>query len=167
MEITYLIIGCIAGGIIGAAIQHFALKASMVSRKSFDELNSLYIKSNSDLENSNLKIQELNQHILDDKELNLHQADLLNDLKNEFAKISAEYTSLNVQFSEQKLVQLQQTSQIENLLTEKQSLFAKNSELSAINENLQKSLETQKQEITKIQEESKLQFENLSNKFLE
>ncbi|WP_309845344.1 DNA recombination protein RmuC [Chryseobacterium sp. SLBN-27] len=167
MEIMYLIIGCIAGGFIGAVVEYFALKSSTVSRKSFDELNNMYIKSNSDLENSNIKIQELNQHILDDKETSLQQADLMNDLKNEFAKISAEYTSLNAQFLEKKQLQLKQNSQIESLLTEKQTLFAKNSELSAINESLQKSLENQKQEITKIQEESKLQFENLANKILE
>ncbi|WP_312902500.1 DNA recombination protein RmuC [Chryseobacterium taichungense] len=167
MEIMYLIIGCIAGGIIGAIIQYFALKSSMISRNSFDELNNLYIRTRADLENSNLKIQELNQNIIDDKELNLQQADLMNDLKNEFSKISAEYASLNTQFLEQKQLHAKQTSQIESLLTEKQSLFAKNSELSAINESLQKSLETQKEEITKIQEESKLQFENLANKILE
>lgn len=102
MEITYLIIGCIAGGIIGAVIQYFALKSSMISRRSFDELNNLYIKNNSDLENSNLKIRELIQHIEKDKETNLQQTDLLNDLKNEFAKISAEYSSLSGQFQEQK-----------------------------------------------------------------
>ncbi|WP_089999883.1 DNA recombination protein RmuC [Chryseobacterium taichungense] len=167
MEIMYLIIGCIAGGIIGAIIQYFASKSSMISRNSFDELNNLYIRTRADLENSNLKIQELNQNIIDDKELNLQQADLMNDLKNEFSKISAEYASLNTQFLEQKQLHAKQTSQIESLLTEKQSLFAKNSELSAINESLQKSLETQKEEITKIQEESKLQFENLANKILE
>lgn len=167
MEITYLIIGCIAGGIIGAVIQYFALKSSMISRRSFDELNNLYIKNNSDLENSNLKIRELIQHIEKDKETNLQQTDLLNDLKNEFAKISAEYSSLSGQFQEQKELRSKQTLQIESLLIEKQSLFAKNSELSAINDSLQKSLQTQKEEITKIQEESKLQFENLANKILE
>lgn len=167
MEITYLIIGCIAGGIIGAVIQYFALKSSMISRKSFDELNNLYIKNNSDLENSNLKIRELTQHIEKDKETNLQQTDLLNDLKNEFAKISAEYSSLNTQFLEQKHLYSKQTLQMESLLTEKQRLFAKNSELSAINDSLQQSLQTQKEEIKKIQEESKLQFENLANKILE
>ncbi|WP_415325308.1 DNA recombination protein RmuC [Chryseobacterium sp. MMS23-Vi53] len=167
MEMTYLIIGFIAGGILGAVILYFALKSSTVSRNSYDELNNLHIKNNSDLENSNLKIQELTQNINKEKELNSQQTDLLNDLKNEFAKISAEYSSLNSQFSEQKQLNSKQTSQIESLLTEKQNIFAKNSELSAINESLQKSLETQKEEITKIQEESKLQFENLANKILE
>jgi DNA recombination protein RmuC len=167
MEMTYLIIGCIAGGVVGAIILYFALKSSMVSRSSYDELNNLYIKNNSDLENSNVKIQELTQTISEEKKINLQQSDLFNDLKNEFSRISAEYTSLQSQFLEQKQINAKQLSQIENLVNDKQSLFAKNSELSAINESLQKSLETQKEEITKIQEESKLQFENLANKILE
>ena len=164
---TYLIIGFIAGGILGAVILYFAQKSSTVSRNSYDELNNLHIKNSSDLENSNQKIQELTQNISREKEINAQQNDLLNDLKNEFAKISAEHASLNTQFSEQKEFSAKQNLQIENLLTEKQTLFAKNSELSAINESLQKSLQTQKEEIAKIQEESKLQFENLANKILE
>lgn len=167
MEMTYLIIGFIAGGILGAVILYFAQKSSTVSRNSYDELNNLHIKNSSDLENSNQKIQELTQNISREKEINTQQSDLLNDLKNEFAKISAEHASLNTQFSEQKEFNAKQNLQIENLLTEKQTLFAKNSELSAINESLQKSLQTQKEEIAKIQEESKLQFENLANKILE
>ncbi|ROH95722.1 DNA recombination protein RmuC [Chryseobacterium daecheongense] len=167
MEITYLIIGFIAGGVLGAVILYFVLKSSMISRSLYDDLNNSHIRNNSDLENSNLKIQELNQQINKEKELNQQQSDLLNDLKSEFAKISAEHTSLQNQFQEQKEINTRQTTQIESLLTEKQNIFAKNSELSAINESLQKSLETQKEEIAKIQEEAKLQFENLANKILE
>ncbi|ROI02110.1 DNA recombination protein RmuC [Chryseobacterium sp. G0240] len=167
MEMIYLIIGCIAGGILGAVILYFALKSSMVSRSSYDELNTLYIKGNSDLSNATLRIQELNLDIQKEKEQNLLHQDLLNDLKNEFSKISAEYAALSTQFQELKQLNFKQTSQIETLIGEKQELFAKNSELSAKNESLQKSLETQKEEITKIQEESKLQFENLANKILE
>lgn len=167
MEMTYLIIGFIAGGILGAVILYFVLKSSTVSRNLYDELNNLHIKNNSDLENSNLKIQELTQNISKEKEINIQQSDLLSDVKNEFAKISAEHASLNSQFQEQKQLNSKLNSQIENLITEKQHIFAKNSELTAINESLQKSLATQKEEITKIQDESKLQFENLANKILE
>jgi DNA recombination protein RmuC len=167
MEMTYLTVGFFAGGILGAIVIYFVLKSSMVSRKSYDELNNLHIKNNSDLENSNLKIQELTQNINKEKEFNLQQTDLLNDLKNEFAKVSAVHSSLNSQFLEQKQINAKLSSQIENLSMEKQDIFAKNAELFAKNEGLQKSLETQKEEITKIQEESKLQFENLANKILE
>lgn len=167
MEMIYLIIGFVAGGMLGAVILYFALKSSMVSRSSYDGLNTLSIKTQSDLENSTLKIQELNQNISKEKELNILQQDLLDDLKNEFSKISAEHSSLNIQFQELKQLNQKQTSQIETHILEKQSIFAKNSELSAKNEGLQKSLDTQKDEIIKIQEESKLQFENLANKILE
>ncbi|MDR6372495.1 DNA recombination protein RmuC [Chryseobacterium vietnamense] len=163
----YLIIGLIAGGVLGAVILYFALKSSMVSRSSYDLLNTLSIKTQSDLENSNLKIQELNQIISKEKEANMLQQDLLDDLKNEFSKISAEYASLSIQFQELKQTNQRQTSQIETHILEKQTLFAKNSELSAKNEGLQQSLNTQKEEIVKIQEDSKLQFENLANKILE
>lgn len=163
----YLIIGLVAGGVLGAVILYFALKSSMVSRSSYDALNTLAIKNQSDLENSNLKIQELHQNISKEKETNMLQQDLLDDLKNEFSKISAEYSSLNIQFQELKQINQRQTSQIETHILEKQTLFAKNSELSAKNESLQQSLDTQKEEIIKIQEESKLQFENLANKILE
>jgi len=163
----YLIIGLIAGGVLGAIILYFALKSSMVSRSSYDALNTLSIKTQSDLENSNLKIQELHQNISKEKEANMLQQDLLDDLKNEFSKISAEYSSLNIQFQELKQTNQRQASQIETHILEKQTLFAKNSELSAKNEGLQQSLDTQKEEIVKIQQDSKLQFENLANKILE
>ena len=108
----YLIIGLIAGGVLGAVILYFALKSSMVSRSSYDALNTLSIKNQSDLENSNLKIQELNQNINKEKEANMLQQDLLDDLKNEFSKISAEYSSLNIQFQELKQTHHRQTSHI-------------------------------------------------------
>ena len=164
---TYLIIGFFAGGILGAIILYFVLKSSMVSRNSYDEINHLHIKINSDLENSNLKIVELNQIIQNEKEIYLQQSDLFNDLKSEFSKISAEYSSLQSQFHDQKQNSLKQSSQIDILHNEKQQLLAKNSELSAINESLKTSLETQKQEVSKIQEEGKLHFENLANRILE
>lgn len=163
----YLIIGFVAGGLLGAIILYFALRSSTVSRSSYDALNALSIKTQSELENSNLKIQELTQSISKEKEANMLQQDLLDDLKNEFSKISAEYSSLHIQFQELKQVSQKQISQIETHILEKQTLFAKNSELLAKNEGLQKSLDTQKEEIIKIQEESKLQFENLANKILE
>ena len=167
MEITYLIIGCFAGGIIGAVLIYFILKSSMVLRSSYDELNYLNIKTKADLENLNLKIQNLDQAIKNEKDFNLQQSDLLNDLKNEFSKISAENTFLQTQFDEQKFLNQKQSTQIELILNEKQHLYAKNSELTAQNAGLHQSLETQKEEIKKIQEEGKLQFENLANKILE
>jgi DNA recombination protein RmuC len=115
METTYLIIGFISGGILGAVILYFILKSSTVSRNSYDELNHLFIKSNSDLENSTLKINELSQNIAKEKEINLSQSDLMNDLKAEFAKVSAENTFLKAQKEETKRIQEEGTLQFENL----------------------------------------------------
>jgi len=115
METTYLIIGFISGGILGAIILYFILKSSTVSRNSYDELNHLFIKSNSDLENSTLKINELSQNIAKEKEINLNQSDLMNDLKAEFAKVSAENTFLKAQKEETKRIQEEGTLQFENL----------------------------------------------------
>ena len=163
MEILYIILAFAMGGVLA----YFILKSGSVSKKNYDELNTLFIKNQSDLENSGKKIEELNQNFLSEKEIKQKQTDILNNLKNEFSKISAEHASLQNQFSEQKEIHSQQTLQIEKLQNEKQNIFARNSELSAINENLKKSLETQKEEIKKIQEEAKLQFENLANKILQ
>ncbi len=125
MEITYLIIGFAAGGVLGALISYFALKSSMVLRSTYDNLNQLHIKNIADFENANLKVQELLQNNAKDKELYVQQSDILDDLKNEYAKISAR------------------------------------------NESLQTSLNTQKEEIIKMQQEARLQFENMANKILE
>jgi DNA recombination protein RmuC len=167
METTYLIIGFISGGILGAVILYFILKSSTVFRNSYDELNHLFIKNNSDLENANLKINELNLNILKEKEISLNQSDLLNDLRTEFSRISAENSSLENYLKEQKQANIDQAIQIKDLQDKKQEVLALNSELSAVNSSMKNSLATQKEEITKIQEESKLQFENLANKILE
>lgn len=167
MEMSYLIIGFIVGGISGGPILYFMMKSSRVSRTSYDELSRQNIKMISDLENANEKVQDLQTQVSKEKDSYLLQSDLLDDLKNEFAKISAEYASIQSQFEDQKLTLFNQTHQIEKLLDEKQDLIVKNAELSAVNQNLKTSLETQKEEISKIQEEGKLQFENLANKILE
>lgn len=167
MEMSYLIIGFIVGGISGGLILYFMMKSSRVSRTSYDELSRQNIKMISDLENANEKVQDLQTQVSKEKDSYLLQSDLLDDLKNEFAKISAEYASIQSQFEDQKLTLFNQTHHIEKLLDEKQDLIAKNAELSAVNQNLKTSLETQKEEISKIQEEGKLQFENLANKILE
>ncbi len=167
MEMSYLIIGFIVGGILGGIILYFMLKSSMVSRTSHDELTRQNIKISADFENSFEKIQDLQAQISQEKDAYLLQNDLLNDLKNEFAKISAEYSSVQSQFEDQKSTLSHQITLYEKISLEKQDLIAKNAELTALNQNLKNSLEIQKEEISRIQEEGKLQFENLANKILE
>ena len=87
MEISYLIIGFFVGGILGAVIIYFILKSSSVARNLYDDLNNQFIKSNSDLQNSQVKIDELNSFLQEEKRNNNQQSEVLNQLKNDFAKM--------------------------------------------------------------------------------
>lgn len=125
MEMSSLFIGFFIGVTLGGIVIYLMLKSSHILRKDFDELNNNYIKSKSDLENSQKEINKLNASLISEKESNLS--------KN---------TEINI-------------------------LTAEKSELSAKNENLLERLNTQKEDLKKIQEDSKIQFENLANKIFE
>lgn len=133
METTYLIIGFFVGGIFGAIIIYFVLKSSMVSRNSFENLNHSYIKSTTDLGNSERKIVELNQTIQTEKDNFLQQSDVFNDLKNEFAKVSAENTFLKAQKEETKRIQEEGKLQFENLANK--ILEEKTEKFTTLNQN--------------------------------
>lgn len=167
MEITTLIIGIIIGVVLGALLLYFILKSGNVPRKDFDELNQNYIKVNSDLQNSNLRISELNDSAQKEKDINFQQTEILNQLKTEIAKITAENTSQNQKISEQQEINFNQTSEIKNLQEEKQSLIALKAQLSAQNKSLQERFDEQKEEIIKLQEAAKNEFKILANEILE
>ncbi|HCN11588.1 MAG TPA: DNA recombination protein RmuC [Chryseobacterium sp.] len=167
MEITTLIIVIIIGVVLGALLLYFILKSGNVPRKDFDELNQSYIKVNSDLQNSNLRISELNDSVQKEKDINFQQTEILNQLKTEIAKISAENTSQNQKISEQQEINFNQTSEIKNLQEEKQSLIALKAQLSAQNKSLQERFDEQKEEIIKLQEAAKNEFKILANEILE
>jgi DNA recombination protein RmuC len=160
MDITYLIIGFLVGGILGATILFFILKSSMVSRNSFDELNNLNIKRNSDFENSQLKILELNNYLENEKIINKELSIELASLKDQFSTISASHNSLIIQFNENKEVYKTQTLKLDELINENKNIFSTNTELNAINVNLKRTLENEKAEIEKIQKVAKSEFEN-------
>lgn len=163
MEILYVILTFI----FGAVLAYFIVKSSSISRKIYDELQQNFIKKEADLRNSETKISEISDSLKLEKETNLAQTEILNQLKTELAKISAENIAQNQKITEQSELNLKQNNEIRDLQHEKNNLIALKSELSAQNESLQKLLDSQKQEIVKIQEEAKLQFENLANKILE
>ena len=163
MEILYIILGFILGGVLA----YFIVKSSSVSRKIYDELNQNFIKKEADLRNSEIKISEISESLKLEKETNFSQTEILNQLKTELAKISAENNALIQKIAEQNELNQKQNNEIKDLQNEKNNLIALKSELSAQNESLQKLLDSQKEEIVKIQEEAKLQFENLANKILE
>ena len=167
MEITSLSVGFIFGAVLGAVVLYFILKSVNISRTVFDEMNNNYIRTKAELQNSQLKISELNDLYKSEKITNLQQTEILNDLKNEMAIVSADYFSLQNQFREQRESAGKQNDQIEFLTTENQKIFARNAELSAINDSLQQSLKNQRAEIERIQETAKTEFKNLANEILE
>ena len=143
------------------------MKSSSISRKIHDELNQNFIKKEADLRNSEIKISEISESLKLEKEAILSQTEILNQLKTELAKTSAESNAQIQKIAEQNELNQKQNNEIKDLQNEKNNLIALKSELSAQNESLQKLLDSQKEEIVKIQEEAKLQFENLANKILE
>jgi len=163
MEILYPILAFI----FGAVLAYFIVKSSSISRKIHDELQQNFIKKEADLRNSEIKISEISESLKLEKEAILSQTEILNQLKTELAKTSAESNAQIQKIAEQNELNQKQNNEIKDLQNEKNNLIALKSELSAQNENLQKLLDTQKEEIVKIQEEAKLQFENLANKILE
>lgn len=167
MEITTLLIGLILGAILGAALLYFIVKSAHVPRQLYDELNNNFIRNNADLQNHANRINELETLIEQERSANRQQNEILNQQRQEFSRISAEHATLQNQSQEQKESHQRQQSQIESLQIEKQDLFAKNAELTAINENLQQSLKNQREEIEKIQEMAKNEFKNLANEILE
>ena len=167
MDFISLLIGLILGALVGAVIVYFGLKSAHIPRNIFDDLNRNFIKINSNLENSTKRNEELQEDFTKEKATNQFQQEVINQLKNDLAKISAEYSALDSQFKEQREFNSKQNSQIENLHQDQQNIFAKNAELSAINDSLRNSLENQKEEIIKIQELAKNEFQNLANKILE
>ena len=98
MEITSLFIGIVIGAISGSIVLYLILKSRNVPREIFDELNGNFIRSNADLQNSKLKISELDDLYQKEKEINFDQANTINGLKNENATISAEHHALQNQF---------------------------------------------------------------------
>lgn len=151
----------------GCVLTYFIVKSFSVARATYDVLNQNFIKAASDLENSQLKISELSQNITTEKRLAQEQAILLDELKTQNSKISAERQSLQEQLAELRDIHTRQNIQIEEVRMEKESIFAKNAELSAINESLKTSLGSQKEEIKTIQEAAKNEFKNLANEILE
>lgn len=89
------------------------------------------------------------------------------ELNQNFAQISAENKAQNQKIAEQQELNQIQITEIKELQNDKNNLIGLKSQLAAQNENLQKLLDSQKEEIAKMQEVAKTEFQNLANKILE
>ena len=145
MELLYLF----AGVVLGFIVAYFLIKSSSVSRKQFDELNNSHIQNQANQEHLQQKIEELSLQVSNEKENYLHQTDLLDDLKAEFAKISAENTFLKAQKEESKKIQEEGRLQFENLANK--ILEEKTEKFTALNQNnLKNILEPFQEKITDL-----------------
>lgn len=163
MEIIYLLLG----GIIGAIIVFFITKSNAVSRAKYEELNQRFIKTESEKDNLAAKIREQHE-LLQSQNSSLQDLQTkLEEIKNTSIKLATDLESKNQSLNDLKNANNEHLSQIQLLTNEKQDLMAKKSELSAQNHNLHQLLESQKEEIAKMQEIAKVEFQNLANKILE
>ena len=93
--------------------------------------------------------------------------DLYDEINNNFIHQSADFNNSKIKTEELLKTNSELISDLKILQNEKQELLSQNSHLSAKNENLTKFLNIQKEEITKMQELAKSEFQNLANKILE
>ncbi|MDL1913559.1 MAG: DNA recombination protein RmuC [Bergeyella sp.] len=159
--------GWLVGLLLGSLLTYFVTRVSRVSRKKWEGLNALYIKARSNLENTEQKNRILENGLESERSLRQKQLLQISEQNEKLAKIFAEKQSVQLQLTEQKENTKKLQIYTEKILEEKQQIFAQNAELSAQNEALKGTLSSQKEEITKLQEQAKIQFENLATKILE
>ena len=112
-----------------------------------------------------VKSSSISRKIYDELQQNFSQKEA--EFNKILAEISAENKSQNQKIAEQQELNFKQNTEIKELQNDKNQLIGLKSKLSAQNENLQKLLDSQKEEITKMQEVAKTEFQNLANKILE
>ena len=112
-----------------------------------------------------LKSSSVSRKSYEELQQNFNQKEA--DFNKIIAEISAENKTQIQKIIEQQELNERQNSEIKDLQNDKNQLIGLKSQLAAQNESLQQLLDSQKEEIVKIQEEAKLQFENLANKILE
>ena len=112
-----------------------------------------------------LKSSSVSRKSYEELQQNFNQKEA--DFNKIIAEISAQNKAQIQKIAEQQELNERQNSEIKDLQNDKNQLIGLKSQLAAQNESLQQLLDSQKEEIMKIQEEAKLQFENLANKILE
>ena len=112
-----------------------------------------------------LKSSSVSRKSYEELQQNFNQKEA--DFNKIIAEISAQNKAQIQKIAEQQELNERQNSEIKDLQNDKNQLIGLKSQLAAQNESLQQLLDSQKEEIVKIQEEAKLQVENLANKILE
>lgn len=167
MEMSKIFIAVFAAFIISAVLIYLYLKSTHIAKRDFDGLNNNYIKSQSDLENSHLRFNQLNSQLLSEKQISENKSIEISDLKSDNSRLLSEQSSLQIQYQKFELLHSNLGEKFEELLIENKSLFSTNAEINANNRTLKQLLDTQKLEIEKMQAVAKTEFQNLANKIFE
>ncbi len=166
MDITLAFIILISA-IAGAVVAYFYCKASSVTRASFDGLNQQYIQAQADLQNAERTLDEVRKNLSTEKNITQNRQEEIYKLREQTAVISAEFVAAQHQYDQLVEEHRQQVMSASELRNEYQLIFAKNAELTAQNETLITTLDSQKEEVVRLQELAKNEFQNLAQKILE
>ena len=167
MEAFTIFISFIIGLILGLISLYLFFKSNFISKEKQQLLQDELFKNQFELKNYELKLKDLNQQNLElQNKLNLIN-DEYEDLKNEFLKTSIEKDHLSNQNNEITKNNSALNLKIDSLTALKENDINTIAEIKAKNDALQQLLQTQKQEIVQLQEQTKVQFENLATKILE
>ena len=137
MDFTSLLIGLLFGGMIGAVILYFIVKSSHIPRKTFDDLNQNFIRTNADLENSKFKNEEFfvqNSHLKSEIKFLQNEKQQLNILQSNLA---AKNENLQILLENQKgeITKMQELAKIEFQNLANKILEEKTEKFTALNQN--------------------------------
>lgn len=167
METIYLIVGLVLGILLGGLIAYFLNKSSSVKRSLFEELNEKFIQIRTEQQNAITQIELLQGQLSHEQEKREEVATTLKETQSTLASIQAKHESLTSLYEEEKNRTKELLDQIENLREQEQILFGQKTQLFEENKQLQNKIESHVEEVEKLHQQSKQQFENLANKIFE
>jgi DNA recombination protein RmuC len=163
MEFIYIIIGIILGGFVVFLV----LQSNWISKSKWEILQQENFQSKAEHTNLNQKISDLEFILTEEKR---YSQSLLNESiehqKNN-SSLEEEKRQNQIKINELQEIVTQHLENKKSLEEEKNNLFVEKSTLEANFNNLKESLNTQKEEVVKLQELAKNEFQNLANKILE
>jgi len=165
LQIEHIIIGIIAFT-IGAILMYLFLNASRVHRNLFENLRETLGATQNDLDTHKALVSQftgdkemLEQRLLSEQELNRIQ-------EHKISELMAKYDAVFNNYKLEKELNQEQQGRIQNNQSEIKDLNSTVATYSANNKALIEKLDTQKDEIVKLGEQTKLQFKEIAESLL-
>ena len=174
MELLFLFIGLIIGGIISWIISSLVVRLKMVPKNEFDYLTQKSSLINTELEVAKQKINSLQEQLAELRNENDVRIKQFEDLNKQihFNERTISTFSANLDAADESknnlLKDLQQCKiELKDKNEEFNELNKTTASLIANNDALNEQLETQKTEIQELYKQFNLEFENIASKILE